>query len=94
MVPCTVSCVPNPVHAWIPTDRERTVFLTTIPTTFQETYRQPIGIAGLHYFALGVGLSGASQLNARMLDKVYKYFTAKNGGVGRPEYRLRALLQL
>ena len=75
-------------------DGKRTVFLTTIPTIFQETYRQPVGIAGLHYFALGVGLSGASQLNARMLDKVYKYFTAKNGGVGRPEYRLRALLQL
>ena len=82
------------MHKWIPTDCKRIVFLTTIPTIFQETYRQPVGIAGLHYFALGVGLSGASQLNARMLDKVYKYFTAKNGGVGRPEYRLRALLSL
>lgn len=66
-----------------------TVFLTTIPGIFEGTYHQPVGIAGLHYFALGVGLTGASQLNARMLDRIYKYFQEKNGGVGKPEYRLR-----
>ena len=65
------------------------VFLTTIPSIFEGTYGEPVGIAGLHYFALGVGLTGASQLNARMLDKIYKYFSDKNGGVGKPEYRLR-----
>ena len=65
------------------------VFLTTIPSIFQVTYGEPVGIAGLNYFALGVGLTGASQLNARMLDRIYKYFSDKNGGVGKPEYRLR-----
>jgi hypothetical protein len=43
----------------------------------------------LHYLALGVGLSGASQVNARILDRVYIYFQKRNGGVGRPEFRLR-----
>lgn len=53
------------------------------------TYGERPGIAGLHYLALGVGLSGASQLNARTLDRVYKHFKRKNGGKGRPEFRLR-----
>lgn len=69
-----------------------TVFLTTIPSIFQVTYHQSPGIAGLHYLALGVGLSGASQVNARMLDKVYGWFKDRNGGVGKPEFRLRECL--
>ncbi|KAJ2998512.1 hypothetical protein NUW54_g7025 [Trametes sanguinea] len=54
------------------------LFLTTIPGIFEGVYREKVGIAGLHYLALGVGLTGASQVNARMLDKIYKYFSAKN----------------
>ena len=68
------------------------MFLTTIPSIFEGVYREEVGIAGLNYFALGVGLTGASQFNARMLDKIYKYFSAKNNGVGKPEYRLRMYL--
>lgn len=40
----------------------------------------------------GIGLSVAAQINARALDKVYKHLKAKNGGVGKPEFRLRAPL--
>ena len=65
------------------------VFLTTMPTIFGGIYHEQIGIAGLHYLALGVGLTGASQINARLLDRIYKYFKEKNGGEGKPEYRLR-----
>lgn len=61
-----------------------------MPTMFGGTYHEPVGIAGLHYLALGVGLTSASQINARLLDSIYKYFKEKNGGEGRPEYRLRA----
>lgn len=64
------------------------LFLTTMPTIFGVIYQEKPGIAGLHYLALGVGLTGASQLNARTLDKVYVHFKNKNGGVGRPEFRL------
>lgn len=65
------------------------LILTTIPAIFQDIYGEPIGIAGLHYLALGVGLTGASQINARLLDRIYKYYKEKNGGHGRPEFRLR-----
>lgn len=67
------------------------LFLTTIPGIFEGVYGEEVGIAGLHYFALGVGLTGASQINARVMDKIYVHFKNKNGGKGRPEYRLRAL---
>lgn len=60
-----------------------------MPSIFEGVYQQSVGIAGLHYIALGIGLSGASQLNARTLDKVYVYLRNKNGGVGKPEFRLR-----
>ena len=68
------------------------LILTTIPTIYQDIYGEPVGIAGLHYLALGVGLTGASQINARMLDRIYKYFKKRNGGHGKPEYRLREFL--
>lgn len=64
------------------------VFLTTIDTIFEDVYQEETGIAGLNYFALGVGLTGASQINARFMDRIYMYFQRKNG-VGKPEYRLR-----
>ena len=68
------------------------VFLTTIPTIFANIYHEAPGIAGLHYIALGIGLSAASQINARLLDRIYIHFKNKNGGVGEPEFRLRRFL--
>ncbi|KAJ7075803.1 MFS polyamine transporter [Mycena belliarum] len=68
------------------------LFLTSMPLMFQGTYGESVGISGLHYLALGVGVSGASQINARVLDRVYKHFKEKNGGAGQPEYRLPSMV--
>jgi len=38
------------------------VFLTTIPTIFTQTYHERIGVAGLNYIALGIGLAAAAQV--------------------------------
>lgn len=65
------------------------VFITTIPGIFEGIYGESVGISGLNYLAFGVGLSGASQVNARLLDWIYKKLKERNGGVGRPEFRLR-----
>ncbi|KAF7791140.1 hypothetical protein EIP86_002151 [Pleurotus ostreatoroseus] len=47
------------------------LFLTTMPGIFEGVYRESIGIAGLHYIALGLGLTIAAQINARLMDKIY-----------------------
>ncbi|KAI0309031.1 MFS polyamine transporter [Amylostereum chailletii] len=64
------------------------LFLTTLPSIFEGVYAQPVGFAGLNYIALGVGVTISSQINARMLDRVYRRLKAKNDGVGKPEFRL------
>ena len=66
--------------------------LTTIPGIFEGIYQEDVGIAGLNYLALGVGLTGASQINARLLDYIYRKLKERNGGAGKPEYRLRKSL--
>jgi hypothetical protein len=68
------------------------VFLTAMPTIFADIYHEAPGIAGLHYISLGVGLTLAAQINARLLDRIYIRYKNKNGGVGEPEFRLRELL--
>ena len=60
-----------------------------MPAIFSNIYHEDVGIGGLHYIALGVGLTGASQLNARFMDRIYVHFKNKNNGVGEPEFRLR-----
>ncbi|KZV76811.1 MFS polyamine transporter [Peniophora sp. CONT] len=65
--------------------------LTTIPGIFEGVYQEDVGIAGLNYLALGVGLTGASQINARLLDYLYRKLKERNGGAGKPEYRLPSM---
>ncbi|KAF9269443.1 MFS polyamine transporter [Marasmius fiardii PR-910] len=67
------------------------IFVTTIPSTFQNVYHQSIGIAGLHFIALGLGLSFGSFFNSRTMDKMYAYFKRRNGDVGEPEFRIPIL---
>ncbi|TBU49917.1 MFS polyamine transporter [Dichomitus squalens] len=62
--------------------------LTTIPLIYTDIYHENSGIFGLQYISLGVGLTIASQFNARLLDVVYMRLKTKNSGVGEPEFRL------
>ncbi|KZP25450.1 MFS polyamine transporter [Athelia psychrophila] len=59
---------------------------------YLHNYHESVGISGLHYIALGIGFWGASQVNARALDKIYVYLRNRNGGVGIPEYRLPPMI--
>ncbi|KAF8623256.1 hypothetical protein AX17_007502 [Amanita inopinata Kibby_2008] len=68
------------------------LFLTTMPAIFHNVYHESPGIAGIHYIALGIGLTIAAQVNARLLDRLYIHFKNKNGGKGEPEYRLPSML--
>lgn len=62
--------------------------LLTVSSTFTNIYGWDIAKAGLGYIALGLGITTVSQLNGYAMDKVYKYMSQKNGGGGKPEYRM------
>ncbi|KAF9531434.1 MFS polyamine transporter [Crepidotus variabilis] len=68
------------------------LYLTQIPPIFEHVYHQPVGIAGLHYIALGTGVTIASQANAMFMDPIYTRFKAKNRGIGEPEFRLPSMM--
>lgn len=46
------------------------------------------GIAGLNYISLGIGFYLGTQIAAKTADRIYKSLKAKNGGVGRSEFRV------
>ncbi|KAJ7105084.1 MFS polyamine transporter [Mycena crocata] len=68
------------------------LFLTSMPLMFQGTYGESVGISGLNYFALGIGVTVSSQINARLLDYIFKRLKEKNGSAGQPEYRLPSMI--
>ena len=65
------------------------MFLTAIPSIFQDVYGFSVGIAGLHYIPLGIGMYGGTMILAKIMDKVYSALKDRAGGVGKPEFRLR-----
>ncbi|KAI5120744.1 hypothetical protein M0805_007818 [Coniferiporia weirii] len=68
------------------------LIVTTISGVFQGNYKESVGISGVNYLAFGIGLACASQINARLLDPTYRYLKQRNGGPGRPEYRLPSMI--
>ncbi|CDO69456.1 hypothetical protein BN946_scf184817.g16 [Trametes cinnabarina] len=68
------------------------LFLTTLPAIYQDVYRERVGIAGFHYFALGIGMTAAAQINGRFMDWSYKRLVARYGQQGKPEYRLPTMV--
>ncbi|KAF9458414.1 MFS polyamine transporter [Collybia nuda] len=68
------------------------LYLTTLPGIFEGTYHERTSIAGLHYISLGVGLTIASQINTRFIDRIYIRFKTKNNDIGEPEFRLPPMI--
>jgi len=64
--------------------------LATFPGLFTspEYYNESIGISGLNYISLGLGFFLGAQIGARLNDLFYRRLKAKNGGVGRSEFRI------
>ncbi|KAJ3719190.1 MFS polyamine transporter [Lentinula raphanica] len=68
------------------------LFITTMPDIFTINYHESIGIMGLNYLALGLGMVFASWFNSRTMDKIYMYFKGRNQGIGEPEYRVPTIV--
>ncbi|KAK1062554.1 hypothetical protein LTR33_012472 [Friedmanniomyces endolithicus] len=61
---------------------------TNLPTDNPAGYNESPGIGGLNYISLGLGFYLGTQIAAKTADRIYKSLKAKNGGVGRSEFRV------
>ncbi|KAL1944281.1 hypothetical protein VTO73DRAFT_3466 [Trametes versicolor] len=62
------------------------------PEVFTGIYGFSIGTGGLAYIGLGVGFFLATLFGAYFADQVYAHLVKKNNGVGKPEFRIPALV--
>ncbi|WFD00009.1 hypothetical protein MYAM1_002755 [Malassezia yamatoensis] len=67
------------------------LLLASFSKVFREVYHQPVGIASLHYTAMALGFTTSGQVGGRFVDYYYHRLKARNGGVGRPEFKLPVL---
>ncbi|KAH8922957.1 MFS general substrate transporter [Atractiella rhizophila] len=68
------------------------LMFTTFGSFFGETYGFKAGSTGLTYLGLGIGFFSAAIFGAKTAAAIYAHLSKKNGGVGKPEYRIPALL--
>ncbi|OCH93097.1 multidrug resistance protein 4 [Obba rivulosa] len=68
------------------------LMFATFPTLFIGVYGFSVGASGLAYIGLGIGFALSTIFGASFADKVYRSLSDRNGGVGKPEYRIPALI--
>ncbi|KAF2134688.1 polyamine transporter 3 [Dothidotthia symphoricarpi CBS 119687] len=64
----------------------------TFPTLWTERYNQTTANGGLNYIAIGIGFVVGALTCSYLNDRVYKALTARNGGTGKPEFRIPVML--
>jgi MFS family permease len=64
------------------------LLLSTFPQLWTVQYGENVGIGGLNYISLGLGFFLGTQITAPLNDRIYRRLKARNGGVGKPEYRV------
>ncbi|WFD07952.1 hypothetical protein MVES1_003321 [Malassezia vespertilionis] len=68
------------------------LLLASFSRVFHDVYKQPVGIASLHYIAMIIGYTLSGQVGGRIVDKLYRAMQRRNGGVGKPEFKLPLLI--
>jgi MFS family permease len=66
--------------------------LSTFPGLWENSYHESVGIGGLNYISLGVGFFLGTQVCAPCQDMIYRSLKKKNGGVGKPEFRVPLMI--
>ncbi|KAI9343299.1 major facilitator superfamily domain-containing protein [Zopfochytrium polystomum] len=62
--------------------------LATFSKLWIVRYHQAVGISGLHFISLGLGMFVGSLGSAPFMQKIYLRLRDQNDGVGEPEFRL------
>ncbi|PVF99716.1 hypothetical protein CPB86DRAFT_702792 [Serendipita vermifera] len=68
------------------------LLFVTFGYIFTVNYHQSLEIASLHYIAPGLGQFIGSIIAGISVDRIYVKLTAKNGGEGKPEYRVPVMI--
>lgn len=66
--------------------------LSTFPKLWSLEYGESIGIGGLNYISLGIGFFIGTQVSAPLQDRIYRALKARNGGIGKPEFRVPLMI--
>jgi multidrug resistance protein len=64
------------------------LMLSTFPTLWTEVYHESVGIGSLNFISMGLGFFLGTQITAPLNDALYRRLKARNGGVGKPEFRV------
>ncbi|QRV96483.1 major facilitator superfamily transporter [Ceratobasidium sp. AG-Ba] len=67
------------------------LLFVTFPTLFSEVYGWGPGVAGLAYLGPGVGFLVATIGGSKIMNSIYIKLSEKNGGKGKPEYRIPSM---
>ncbi|KAG8790529.1 hypothetical protein FRC12_011672 [Ceratobasidium sp. 428] len=67
------------------------VLFVTFPTLFSQVYGWGPGVAGLAYLGPGVGFLVATVGGSKIMNSIYIKLSDKNGGKGKPEYRIPSM---
>ncbi|KAF7561020.1 hypothetical protein G7046_g3146 [Stylonectria norvegica] len=67
------------------------LILSTFPLVWSERYDESKSVGGLNYLSIAIGSFGGIFLCFFFVDRIYRNLKAKNGGVGRPEFRTPAM---
>lgn len=64
------------------------LLLFMYPTMWERQYNQTVRIGSLNYISFAIGLIMGVNIAGRLSDRVYSRLKARNGGAGRPEFRI------
>ncbi|KAL4905968.1 hypothetical protein BDW74DRAFT_14783 [Aspergillus multicolor] len=68
------------------------LMLATFPDIWTEVYNEPLGISSLNYTSIALGSIAGLFLNLKVVDSVYITLKTRNNNIGKPEFRMPALL--
>lgn len=68
------------------------IMLSSYATLWIDKYHQSKLISSVHYISIALGSTLAGQIGSRVLDRMYRAMSARNGGKGVPEYRIPYLV--
>jgi len=66
--------------------------LSTFPSLWENGLPRICRIGGLNYICLGVGFFLGTQICAPCQDRIYRALKKRNGGVGKPEFRVPLMI--